>query len=208
VISVLLPTVRPALAQTALASIDAAAAGTPYEVIVVADFSPETAPDERVHWIAQERQGVIAAVNRAYADATGDFVFLFCDESTPAPGALRALRDEAERQPMALLTPRHDPPYTFVYYGFPFAPFPFAHRDLIARLGGLLDPAYKCFYADPDLGMRAHAHDVPVVTVEQAVIHHYNGHDDAKVQNLRQYFAADQAVFKARWAHLGEFCDC
>ena len=209
-ISVLLPTVRPTLVRNCVASISAAAEGLSHEVIVVADFPPD--PDWAmplpVRWIVCPRRGPVDAVNMAYRVALGEYLFLCNDESSLEPGALSRLWSAAVDAPDALLAPEHYPAYRFVYYGKLFVPFPFAHRGVFTKLGGLLDGAYRAFYADPDLGLRAHAAGVAIRTVEGSVIRHYNGHDEAKQGNVSQYMAMDQATFRGRWDHLGAFCDC
>jgi hypothetical protein len=213
-ISILLPTVRPDLFKRSFDSIRSAVGRVPYEVVVVADFGPEVLACNnirehlRCQWLQRPRRGPTNATIEAYSVSQGEYVFAFNDESTLDPNALEVLYDEASRNPWVLYSPRHVPHYDFVYYGKPFVPFPFMHRDLTAMLGGLFDPAYHAFYADPDLSMRAHAAGVPVRIVNEAVINHYNGNDDAKVQNVSRYMAADQATFRARWDHLGVFCDC
>jgi Glycosyl transferase family 2 len=213
-ISVLLPTVRPGQFRRSFDSIQEAAGRVPYEVIVVADFGAEAleCTDPLAHlrcrWFQRSRHGPIGAVEEAFKVSNGAYVFVFNDESTLDNGALEALYDEAIKQPRVVYAPRHIPEYAFTYFGQPFAPFPFVHRDVVAILGGLFDPAYKAFYADPDLGMRAYAAGVPISIVTNAVIRHDNGQDEVKRQNWDQYFNADQATFKARWSHLGEFRDC
>lgn len=205
-ISVLLPTVRPHLVKRSLGSIGPAAGRWPYEVVVVADFK-STVDDPRVRWIQRDRYGVVDAVNVACAEARGDHWFLFNDESTLDPKALQILHDEAVAHPGQLLAPRHEPPFPFAYYGLEFVAFPFAHRSVIQQLGGLLDPAYRGFYADPDLSMRAHAQGVPVRTVDAAVIRHANKHDQPHQDSVSAYLLADRAEFRKRWDHLGEFRD-
>lgn len=205
-ISVLLPTVRPNKFRQSLDSIPAACGDVPYEVVIVADFAQPG--DVDAVWIVRERRGTVDAINVAYAAALGSHVFLFNDEATLAPNALKLLYLQSLTTPEWLLSPRHVPAYTFQYFGKSFPPFPFAHRDVFTQLGGLLDPAFKSFYADPDLGMRAHTAGVPIGVVPEAVIWHSNGHDEVKVANLQQYMAIDQATFRARWEHLGEFRDC
>jgi GT2 family glycosyltransferase len=205
-ISVLLPTVRPDQFRRSFDSIAAAAGAVSYEVVIVADFpQPE---DVDCCWIVRERRGVVDAVTRACEFARGRYLFLFNDESTLDPEALERLYHEAEACPGSLLTPQHVPAYTFEYFGRAFAAFPFAHRDVLAHVGGLLDPVFKSFYADPDLGMRAHAASVPIRTVEGAIIRHNNGSDAVKAQNVAQYMASDQDTFRMRWKHLGIFRDC
>jgi len=176
------------------------------DVIIVADFPKPS--DVDCTWVVRERRGVVDAVVRAWEDVKGQCVFLFNDEATLDPDALEILYHEAMADPDSLLTPQHVPAYTFAYFGKPFAAFPFAKRDLFVRLGGLLDPVFKSFYADPDLGMRAHAAGGPIRTVERAIIRHNNGHDDVKVSNVAQYMALDQQTFRMRWKHMGTFRDC
>ena len=207
-ISVLLTTIRPHLVKRALDSIRPAAAGLPYEVVVVADFAP---PDgvlqPPVSWSMRDRRGVVDAVNTAGQAALGEYWFIFNDESTLEPGALGLLYEAAVDEPDALLTPEHVPAFPFFYYGLPFAPFPFAHRSVFTQLGGLLDPIYRSFYADPDLSLRAHAQGRAVRTVHGAVIRHANYHDQPHADSVSAYLAADRAAFAARWAHLGELVD-
>lgn len=206
-VSVLLPTVRPLQWRRSAESVAAAAGALSYEIIVVADFM-DAEYLKHTMWFERKRAGVVAAVGMAMSIALGEYVFLMNDESTLEPGALELLYAASRAEPWQLLAPQHDPSYQFVYYGLPFAPFPFARQDVVRVLGGLLDPVYKSFYADPDLSLRAHALGVPVKTVDGAVIHHHNGQDEAKLQNVSQYMAADRTTFRTRWDHLGAFCDC
>lgn len=212
-ISILLTTIRPHLIERCFASIRPACGRVPYEVVVVADFDPfnlagfDLSELERCTWMMRERAGVVVAVNQACTMARGTHWFLFNDESTLDAGSLETLYCQAKREPRALLGPQHMPPFGFEYYRRPFQPFPFAHRDLYAELGGVFDPAYRSFYADPDLSMRAHAHGVPVRSVDGAVIRHCNAHDFAHSMNVSAYLDGDRATFRSRWDHLGTFAD-
>lgn len=213
VISVILPTIRPTHIGRCLDNLRVAMTFVPSEVIVVADFPAEAAgivpgaSGTAVQWIVRGRQGVIDAIYIGTQAARGDYLFITNDETTLEPDCLHQLYQAAATQPGRLLTPNHQPPFPFVYYGRPFAAFPFAHRDLIAQLGGLLDPTYRAFYADPDLSMRAHAAGVPVETVPSAVIYHHNQHDAAHHAAVDAYLAQDRATFRSRWDHLGVFRD-
>lgn len=208
-ISVLLPTIRPHLIARAVQSIGPAADGLPYEVIVVADFDMELASlgDRNVRWLQQPRRGVIDAINVAQRHARGDYLFVFNDESVLAAGALRRLSEAAQQEPRALLTPKHLPAFNFSYYGKPFAAFPFVGRELAAELGGLFDPAFKGFYADPDLSLRAHAKGIPIRIVDAAILRHANAHDAPHHQAVSSYLEGDRSLFRSRWDHLGEFAD-
>lgn len=204
-ISILLPSIRPNRLPFAMASIPAAAENVDYEVIVVADFGPEEYPHTR--WIVEPRQGVIRAIQTAYKTSQGEYVFVMNDESTLDAGALRSLYYAALSDPWRVLSPYHIPQFNFVYYGLPFAAFPFVRRDLVEHLGGLFDPAYKGFYADPDFSMRAHAKRIPVEVLHSATIRHFNRRDPEHQDRVNAYFANDQALFRTRWDHLGEFRD-
>jgi GT2 family glycosyltransferase len=202
-ITVLLPTIRPQLVARAIASIGPAAAGISYEVIVITDGAIPPVCDQAVTLVYRERRGPIDAINAGLAVATGEYIFVFNDESTLDPEALAVLYREATNDPAVILTPRHLPTFNFSYYGRPFAAFPFVHRDVIDVLGGLFDPAFLAFYADPDFSMRAHAAGIPIRTVDNAVIRHDNRHDAGHAHNVNAYLAADRETFRMRWAHLG-----
>jgi hypothetical protein len=204
-ISVLLPSVRPRLLPHAYASIAAAAGDVAYEVVIVADFGPEDWP--HTTWVVRERKGPIDAIAMAVREARGDFYFVFNDESTLEPWALASLYYAALANPGRVLSPHHVPEFHFAYYGKPFAAFPFVHRETVRDLGGLFDPAFVAFYADPDFSLRAHAKSVPVDVITSAVIRHTQQHDDVKSHNWDAYFNNDRATFRTRWDHLGEFCD-
>lgn len=204
-ISVLLPTVRPALLPPVVQSIKAAAGLVSTEIVIVADCDPTF---EHEPWIKRDRNGVIDAVHAGYQAAKGDYIFSTNDETTCEPDALLKLYVEAVRDPWRLLTPKHIPDYPFYYYGKYFAAFPFAKRTFLDGVGGLFDPAYRAFYADPDLSLRVHAREFPVDVIPDAVIHHNNDitrpdHREA----VAKYREADRATFRKRWDHLGEFRD-
>lgn len=204
-LSVLLPSIRPDRVYRVLENLRAQTDAMDAEIIVVASFP---APSPEPWWIQRERRGVIDAVNVACAHAKGDIWFLTNDETTCRPGCLQALVNAVNADPLALYSPVHKPDYPFVYYGKPFAAFPCAHRDLIKALGGLLDPVYRGFYADPDLSLRAHDAGVPIRIVDDAVIDHHNetGRWDHQV-SVSAFLEQDRATFRARWDHLGEFVD-
>jgi len=204
-ISILLPTIRPHLYRRAVDSIARAAGLVKYEVIVVADFGPENLP--KTTWIVRERRGVIDAIYLATLEATGDYLFVFNDESVLDVGSLESLYYYALTNPGKVLTPHHVPSFNFSYYGKPFAAFPFVHRDVVKKLGGLFDPAYRGFYADPDFSMRAHAAGVPIEVVHSATIRHCNEHDTPHWQSVSKYLDADRALFRSRWDHFGPFMD-
>lgn len=207
-ISVLFPTVRPRQFQRSLDSIGPAAGRVSYEVVVVADF-PMLNGEGPLLWLQRPRRGPIEAIHTAHQASCGEFLFVMNDESTLDIGALERLYVAALNDARCLYSPRHVPDFGFYYYGRPFAAFPFIHRCLLDDLGGFLfDPAYRGFYADPDLSMRAHAAGVPIRVVDDAVLRHANNMlAPYHQENLSNFLAADRALFRSRWDHLGEFQD-
>ena len=102
-ISILLPSVRPALLRRAYDSIAPAAGPVRYEVIIVADFGPDYWP--HTVWIVNERKGPIDAVESARRVARGDYLFVMNDEATLDPDALTVLYNYAVANPGKLLSP-------------------------------------------------------------------------------------------------------
>lgn len=213
-VSVLLPTIRPHLIGRAIDSIRLAAQVVSYEIVVVADF-PSTVlgcssheGHLKVKWVQHPRQGVVDAVDVACREASGEWWFLFNDESTLDANSLDILhREAANAGGPIIVTPKHLPPFPFRYYGIEFAAFPFVHRDVALRLGGLLDTTYRGFYADPDFSLRAHAQGIPIRMVYGAVLRHANKHDAPHHAAVSAYLEQDRSTFRARWDHLGEFRD-
>lgn len=159
-ISLLLPSVRPALAAQCLASIRATAEGCDYEVIVVGPFAVAGAD---VRWVEMtERRGVAVAQQAALAASSGELVVALSDYLLPRPGWLASLVHalEAVGDAPVVLSPfwanaiRGQPAFGFVF-GLHYAYFPSASRRTIERIGGWYDEAYVSEYCDCDIGLRA-----------------------------------------------------
>lgn len=210
-ITVVLPSVRPHNIERAVNSITKACQREQLELIIVADFvNEELSKRNDILWIHnKERGGVITAMNEGLGYARGDYLFCTTDEAVITENGLDNLKDFCvENNDNILTCPRHIPYYPFYYYKKFFAAFPFAHRSLIEKIGGFFDPAYKSFYADPDLSMRAYQHGIEVKECRWvAVVHHNNMQCQAHKHNVSTYVEADREFFKQRWAHLGEFID-
>ena len=215
-ITVILPTIRPELYFNTLKSISRNK--TSIETIVVADFEYGASMlPPSVKWIhAPEKKGVIDAINKGYAQAQGDYIFTLNDESLLHPHALDNLELFCKgHQDRVLASPVHIPAYPFYYYKRWFAPFPFAHRNLIEACaahwnneGTFFDPAYENFYADPDLSMKAYEMNFEVLECPDAVIVHSNdiNRKDHK-ENVEKSCKEDRETFKKRWSFLGTFVD-
>jgi hypothetical protein len=204
VISVLLPTIRPEKIEARLAELQDGDVGVPVEIVVVADFA---SPTNHSPWYVRKRGGVIDAIDFAYRVSRGDYVFVTNDETTVRSETLRVLYAAAQTRPGYILSPRHWPPYNFVYYGKKFLPYPFVHRSVVEQLGSLFDPAYKGFYADPDFCLRAHAAGVPMEEIDTEIRHYNDIRRQDHVEAVSTYLEKDRALFRSRWDHLGQFRD-
>ena len=229
-ISVILPTVRPAQARACLNTVRATCE---LEIVVVADF-PKTqldglgwtvsmdqdrsdvvfeGEDRKLVWLERPRGGVVDALNAGYAVARGDYLFTLSDEAFLEPRCIDLLYLALQDEPDRVLTPQSVPDFPFRYYEREFAPFPFLSRKTLTYINRLFtpfaayffDPCYHSFYADPDLSLKAHRADISVATVPHAIIRHYNDLVcPAHLRNL-QHRTDDCTTFQTRWNYLREF---
>lgn len=210
-ISVILPTVRPENIHEAVRSIFESCRENEIEIIIIADFQDDNLSKRNdVLWIYQpERKGVISAVNEGIGYARGEYYFCTNDEAVLARGCLYNLKKFCEEHEDNIIAcPRHFPYFPFYYYGKFFAAFPFAHRELINKIGGFFDARYKAFYADPDLSLRAYEAGYEVKECPNASLVHNNSMAcEAHKINVSKYVLSDRETFRKRWDHLGEFVD-
>lgn len=214
-ISIILPTVRPEQLYKCLHGITIASQAIDIEILVISDYEPnlsdETIENLNIKWVYEpERNGVVDAIKKGFNVANGDYLLSLSDEALLGERALNYLIEHSEKlDNRCILTPKHIPQFPFFYYKMPFAPFPFVHRSVIDELDGIyIDTAYKAFYADPDLSLRALTLSIPVYTCEKATIFHPNNMAcPAHVHNVNKYLEKDRATFRARWDHLGDFVD-
>jgi hypothetical protein len=209
--SILLPTIRPDLFRIRMREYARLNLPWPCEVVVVTDgpvFSVEDAhPMLAVNQFSQPRMGNIPATNLAFQMSQGRYVFATNDEVELDPDFLVALVAAGEAQGDGVLSAVQEPYCSNDYYGIYFATCPFALRDYLQRLNHgdyMFDPAYACFYGDPDLGIRTHMAGLPVKTVPAAkCTHHCVPQADGHVSNAVNYYHRDRHTFVTRWAHLG-----
>lgn len=219
-ISIIFPTIRPELYLNALKSIQKTR--EKIEIVIVADFPPPDETPKNVVWhLEMKRQGTIQAINKGFELSKGEYIFIMNDESKLSPNCLDGLlRSYVSLGRQAVISPYHIPFFGFYYYHRFFAAFPFTHRSVIESLWYdpitmekskeryFFDPAYKSFYADPDLSLKAHQQGIAVSLCDEVAIYHSNdiGRIDHK-ENVKNHLIADRALFRKRWDHLGEFKD-
>jgi glycosyltransferase involved in cell wall biosynthesis len=205
-VSVIIPSIRPINLEQTLARLLIGQEDADFEIVCVTDFEIYPLPDKVVS-IRSERKGCIDAICKAEAAASGEYIIVLSDQSYISDGGLIEMeRLSKEAGDKIIISQRTIPESKLEYYGWYFAPYPFAHRDLISDLGGLFLPCYKSFYADPDFSMRAHEAGIPIVKYPHLTIIRPPGMDYSyHKQNFNKYVEADRETFKKRWAHLGEF---
>lgn len=213
-ISVILPSVRPERLIDCLNGIVNGSIGIDVEIVLVTDYEiplqQENIDNLKIKWVYDPvRKGVVNAINKGVDVARGEYLFSLSDEAILGEGALKHMEAFSQlNDNIPLLTPKHYPYYPFFYYKKAFAPFPFIHRSLLDKVGYFIDPAYKAFYADPDLSMRVWEAGYCVYEVQYASIHHPNNMScPAHVHNVNEYLLQDRETFRKRWDHLGEFKD-
>lgn len=206
-ISILLPSIREDAARRCLALIEATRDGIDAETVLVGPFAIE-AP--RVRWVEmQERRGVTAAQQAAFATARGDYVVALSDYLLPRPGWLAnlvAALDAAGDAP-AVLGPlwanaHGGRPGVGFAYGRHYPYFPAASRRTVERIGGWYDTVYRSQWCDCDLALRCWrvggACDVVWSSVVIAAADR-----DARQRDPAQHAAktadADAALFLERW---------
>lgn len=212
IVSILLPTIRPDLFRVRMEEYARLELPWPCEVVVVSDRpdldTRSANPNLMVRHAVQPRLGNVPATNLAFQMAEGVYVFATNDEVELDRQFLVALVRAGEAQgERGILSAVQEPWCSNDYYGIFFANCPFARRHYLQALNGgpyFFDPAYRCFYADPDLSMRAHVSGLPVMVVPEArCVHHCVPDADGHAVNASNYYIQDQRTFRSRWEHLG-----
>lgn len=218
IISILFPTIRPEQFRIRMAEYAKLVLPGPCEVVVVSDgldldlTSPQ--PLLTIRHLRQSRQGNVPATNYAFQEAKGLYVFATNDEVELDSYILNLLFRASLLQAVeegnggdGIFSASQTPYCSNDYYEIYFANCPFGKRSFFQQLNGsntFFDPVYRCFYADPDLSIRAHLAGFPVVKVPEAkCTHHCVPNADGHVANNSLYYHADRQTFITRWAHLG-----
>lgn len=212
-VSILLPTIRADLFYLRMSEYAKLKLPGHCELIVISDRADlqvkPPQPDLSVKYLVQAREGNIAAINLGFAAAEGTYVYSTNDENELDPNIFYAHVAVADAHGWGLFATTQEPFCTNDYFGIFFANCPFGAKAFFEHLNGaqwFYDPAYKCFYGDPDLSIRAHLAGYPVVRVPEArctarVVFAAEGH----ISNREAYYQRDHWTFRHRWANLGNF---
>lgn len=158
--SIILPSLRPALAEAAIRRTQEASAGHATEIVLVAPFTL-TAPNVRCV-IESEPRGNCAAHAAGYAASAGKVIVAMSDDHLPLPGWLDGIAETLaakERLDFPFLggLNRPDCPHFGTVYGLYYPYFPVMTRQSAEAAGGWFSPEYRAHFGDPDLAMRVWA---------------------------------------------------
>ena len=214
-VSILLPSIRPEQFRIRMREYANLELPGPCEVVVVTDVperfdtSVQPQPMLTIKHLTQPRLGNVPATNLAFEHAEGHFVVATNDEvefDVHSIGALVKAADELKNLD-TIFSFTQTPYCSNDYYGVFFANCPFGRRSFFKYLNQgnyFFDPIYRCFYADPDLALKAHALGLDVVLVPEArCTHHCVPGADGHAANANAYYHNDRQTFITRWAHLG-----
>lgn len=210
-VSILFPTIRPDLFRIRMEEYARLDLPGPCEVVVVSDRPDldvtSSHPMLSTKHIVQPRSGNVPATNLAFEAAEGQYVVATNDEVEFGAQSIMALFQAGEAQKGGIFSFVQTPYCSNDYYGVFFANCPFGRHSFFKYLNGgnhFFDPVYRCFYADPDLALRAHAIGLSVTLVPDArCTHHCVPGAEGHAFNANAYYDRDQSTFRTRWAHLG-----
>ena len=211
-ISVILPSIRPANLKTTIEKFIESQWGAHYELVIVTDFQI----DFKIFYHSYcgvkliyepVRRGPTEAICQAEKACSGEYVFRINDQiELTKEGLNKMLAFSRKHNDRVIVDQRTFPISPLKYYGKTFSPYPFVHRKVIEELGGYHLPDFKGFYADPDLSMRAHKAGIPILKCPGVSVKRvcdgsmdYQGHSE----NVSAYYKHDRNVFINKWGSKG-----
>ncbi|AVT78134.1 hypothetical protein RPPS3_40720 [Rhodopseudomonas palustris] len=202
-VSILLPSIRPALARQRIDQFAKTATAVDYEIVVVSPFV--VSGPRVVHVQEIERRGVIHAMNEAYRHASAPIVLLWSDDARPLEGSLARMLDFVLQQAEPALAgfrkraPGGRESEQWSVYGHLYVGWLCASKASIEAAGGLFDPEFRNYWADPDLSLRIHEIGGRVAICPDAWLEIDQAADEVKQSNLSGSFEKDTETFFGKW---------
>jgi hypothetical protein len=151
------------------------------------------------------------AINEAYKIASGEYIIVWSDDASPEKECLVRILDfvKAHDAPFVATFRRKDAKgreaEQWSVYGKLYAGWLCASRKTLQMAGGLFDPGYRNYWADPDLSLRVWSIGGTVAVCPDAWIQVVQIEDEVKADNLNSSFDIDTKFFFDRWhAKLGK----
>src|SRR5262249_39489544 len=162
-----------------------------------------------LHVPEEERRGVIRAVNAAYANTSAEYIAVWSDDASPDFQCLGKMLDflKTKNGPVIGSFRKRNANgkelEQWSVYGRLYGSWLCASRQTLDAVGGLFDPGYKNFWADPDLSLRVWTNNGTVEVCRDAWILVEQIVDQVKADNLSSSFEDDTNFFLNRWnAHF------
>jgi len=155
--SIIMPTLRPQLAQMAIDSIRASSPGIEFEIVVVSPFAFRG--DNILYVEEADRRGSCHAQAMGYAASRGDVIVTFSDDHLATLGWLDTVEDllaakERQHFPFALGISRAESSWFGTAFGLYYPYFPILSRASVEKIGGWISSDYRAHFGDADLAMR------------------------------------------------------
>ena len=206
-ISILLPSLRPQSVSRVVREFFLTNATIDYEIIVVSPFQVEG--KRVIHVFEKERQGVIHAINEAYRNASGEYIVVWSDDASPENRCLQLMLDfvKAHSTPFvagfSLKDIKEDKELEqWSVYGKLYVGWLCATKKTLDAVGGLFEPSYKNYWADPDLSLRVWSKGGEVAVCPNAWIKIEQIVDQVKAENIESSFDGDTKTFFDRWHEM------
>ena len=205
-LSILLPSIRPDLARRCIEEFALLADEVDFEVVLVSPFKIQL--PRVVHLLEIEKSGVIHAMNEAYSAASAPYIVLWSDDARPLPGCLDKIMHFVRMHPTPMLAGfrkrdelgRESEQWSV--FGRLYVGWLCAAKETIESAGGLFDPSFRNYWADPDLSLRVHRLGGHVAVCPDAWIEITQVADEVKQANLSATFDRDTQTFFAKWQEL------
>jgi hypothetical protein len=202
-ISIILPSLRRTLVLKRIKEFAKTTKGLDYEIIVV---SPFPVKGERVVHIYEEKQlGTIHAHDVAYRNSLGVYIMPWADDSSPTMNCLSSMLSfvKGKKDPFVgsfrVKDRRGRELVQWSVYGKLYACFGCASKNTLKLIGGYFDPAYKGYWADPDMGLRTWEKGGRVEVCPNAWVITEGFSDKVSTENSKNYFQHDTETFYNRW---------
>ena len=202
-IDVIIPSLRPFEIERRIREFQATCGDIDYQLIIVSPFSVRG--PKVLHLQEATPNGPIAAINMGFGVSNAPYVCFWSDDASPTPNCLSRMVEFLEGQEGPTIgsfryldlygseLPQHQ------VYNLHYACWGCASRKTLDSLGGLFDPSFRSFWADPDLACRAWSRGGSVQLCPDSYILLFGKKDAVSAANSQKHFDNDLKNFLARW---------
>jgi glycosyltransferase involved in cell wall biosynthesis len=198
-LTITLPSINEHALKRALENIQDTTSGG-YEVVVVSSTEPPAIGNIATHIKDTILAGANAGHAQALGAARGDFIFPWVDDHVFAHGWDETLFEEffeREKEHQFLVMGARNAPHVGTVFGIYYPYFPLMRREYALRTGWF-DPAYRCGFADADLGLRVWRDGGRCEWSSKIIIQPHQ--DDSKKGTEPHTTDADTHLFVSRWS--------